>query len=891
MSHASPIAEDWWRWPTPTKEDATGERPFREIGGEGRAGGEGDGGRVKMLGEWRVGGTVGKGTNGRVRLARSTITGDFAAVKKVKRVSGSSKHADVIHREISMMKLVEHPHILQLRDVFETPTHFFLVTDYCPHGEVFHYLISHNLSADTIYKWFAQLISALTQLQLLGIAHRDIKFENLFLYKDDSGSLSIKLGDLGMASFQPEGQLLDTSCGSPHYAAPEVILGIPYDGGAADIWSSGVVLYALFARQLPFDDDHIPTLLSQIKKGYYEMHDSITGDARDLVLRMIVKDVKMRISLADVSKHPYLTSRKDSFEIDEPYTAPRELDPAPRSRMELEEDVLENLKIVLRVKSVEEAAVLVMHGSELSRARQFYSTLHRFKTKLTVIEEETSAVRYSKQARRSISLPDFPLPPRPAVLAPAKMDPPRPRSGRGHRQTSSNRLSIITEPESAPSASTAFAFPTIAVEPSSRRRSRRAATDMLPTAFPIVGPQLEEPISAPAHSLQFDSHSGPPAAELSNLSIPQSAGLSSTFTDEEEEIKGARTKKVSMQQRIKALFRREGSNDDSTIETPLLQLSVAEDLPPASPLRDSFLKRSTGYASLHRAIVGLAPGSPSPSRASYVPSELGVLPRGPTSAVATPKRKKSWLRRSPSPSPAEHEVDPTPPTPINDENDQQAVAQLLLQPYLATSPASTPTPSPTKRRPSPLTLVSSNITSKSPPPAVGSTLFAPSSTPKSTKPGSEGPLLSPKSPPSIPSSNENDSFGLGSPFQSHPPSQQASQPTTPSTRRPSKTERIKLLEEENATLQHENQALRSKLLRKQGEVDALRRETRELWRRVEEGLEGRRDAEVDRDELKELVKRLSFGEDEEAERGSVLSEKLEERWMRMLGVEVGESKE
>jgi BR serine/threonine kinase len=141
------------------------------------------------------------------------------------------------------MQLVDHPHLLKLVDVLESPRHFYMVLEYAEKGELFEYLVAQgHLSEDIAMRFFRQIIYALEYLHSLGICHRDLKPENILL----DANLNMKIADFGFARFV-KSNIAETSCGSPHYAAPEVIAGLPYDGRAADVWSCGVILYALLA--------------------------------------------------------------------------------------------------------------------------------------------------------------------------------------------------------------------------------------------------------------------------------------------------------------------------------------------------------------------------------------------------------------------------------------------------------------------------------------------------------------------------------------------------------------------------------------------------------------------------------------------------------------------
>ncbi|VDP67847.1 unnamed protein product [Echinostoma caproni] len=139
---------------------------------------------------------------------------------------------------------------------------------------------------------------------VITFSHRDLKPENLLL--DDQ--LNIRVADFGMASLQPEGSLLETSCGSPHYACPEVIRGEKYDGRMADVWSCGVILYALLVGALPFDDDNLRNLLEKVKKGVFHIPPFVSPDCQSLLRSMIEVDPRKRITLKEVLEHKWVTS-------------------------------------------------------------------------------------------------------------------------------------------------------------------------------------------------------------------------------------------------------------------------------------------------------------------------------------------------------------------------------------------------------------------------------------------------------------------------------------------------------------------------------------------------------------------------------------------------------
>lgn len=195
------------------------------------------------IGDYYLLRTIGLGSQAKVKLGEHKKTGAKAAIKVIKKKHFETK-PDLrikIQREISLMRILDHPYLLNLIDVYETETHLFLVLEYAEHGELYDYLAEMgSIGAQLALKFFRQMIYGLEFLHSHSICHRDLKPENVLL---DSNN-NVKIGDFGFARWMKT-RTTDTSCGSPHYAAPEVIQGIPYDGRAADVWSIGVVFYVL----------------------------------------------------------------------------------------------------------------------------------------------------------------------------------------------------------------------------------------------------------------------------------------------------------------------------------------------------------------------------------------------------------------------------------------------------------------------------------------------------------------------------------------------------------------------------------------------------------------------------------------------------------------------
>ncbi|KAJ8517950.1 hypothetical protein ONZ45_g4927 [Pleurotus djamor] len=270
------------------------------------------------IGPWILGECIGKGASGRVKLAKHVSTGQLAAVKilpiaplRNSRHSMATAQAKQdkqrlgIDREITMMKLMDHPNIMRIYDVYEGERELFLVLEYVEGGELFDFLVNRGrLPPLEALIYFKQIIYGLNYAHTFSIIHRDLKPENILI--QNLNPPLIKIADWGMAAFAPPSLQLETSCGSPHYASPEIVNGEKYEGNATDIWSCGVVLFALLTGRLPFDDKNVRTLLGKVRSGKFEIPAWIDPLARDLISRMLVVDVHKRITIPEILSHPWL---------------------------------------------------------------------------------------------------------------------------------------------------------------------------------------------------------------------------------------------------------------------------------------------------------------------------------------------------------------------------------------------------------------------------------------------------------------------------------------------------------------------------------------------------------------------------------------------------------
>jgi len=246
--------------------------------------------------------TLGKGTFAKVKSGRHKITGERVAIKIVPQNEvHAEKSGQKLRREVNVQRMFRHPHIVRLFEVIHTSQHMFLVMEHASGGELFE-CISHQgrLHDSTARRLFQQLISAVEYCHDRGVAHRDLKPENILLHNTD-----IKIADFGLSNIMRDGEFLRTSCGSPNYAAPEVIAGNLYSGAEADIWSCGVILYAMLVGRLPFDEDSLAVLFRRIKEGKYTIPSSVTAAAADLISRILVVDVMGRYNIPQIKAHPW----------------------------------------------------------------------------------------------------------------------------------------------------------------------------------------------------------------------------------------------------------------------------------------------------------------------------------------------------------------------------------------------------------------------------------------------------------------------------------------------------------------------------------------------------------------------------------------------------------
>ncbi|XP_037360615.1 serine/threonine-protein kinase SIK2 isoform X1 [Talpa occidentalis] len=267
-----------------------------------------DGPRHLQRGPVRVGfydieGTLGKGNFAVVKLGRHRITKTEVAIKIIDKSQLDAVNLEKIYREVQIMKLLDHPHIIKLYQVMETKSMLYLVTEYAKNGEIFDYLANHGrLNECEARRKFWQILSAVDYCHERKVVHRDLKAENLLL----DNNMNIKIADFGFGNFFKSGELLATWCGSPPYAAPEVFEGQQYEGPQLDIWSMGVVLYVLVCGALPFDGPTLPILRQRVLEGRFRIPYFMSEDCEHLIRRMLVLDPSKRLTIAQIKEHKWM---------------------------------------------------------------------------------------------------------------------------------------------------------------------------------------------------------------------------------------------------------------------------------------------------------------------------------------------------------------------------------------------------------------------------------------------------------------------------------------------------------------------------------------------------------------------------------------------------------
>ncbi|XP_014060272.1 MAP/microtubule affinity-regulating kinase 3 isoform X6 [Salmo salar] len=380
------------------------------------------------IGNYRLLKTIGKGNFAKVKLARHILTGREVAIKIIDKTQLNPTSLQKLFREVRIMKILNHPNIVKLFEVIETEKTLYLVMEYASGGEVFDYLVAHGrMKEKEARAKFRQIVSAVQYCHQKNIVHRDLKAENLLLDAD----MNIKIADFGFSNEFTMGNKLDTFCGSPPYAAPELFQGKKYDGPEVDVWSLGVILYTLVSGSLPFDGQNLKELRERVLRGKYRIPFYMSTDCENLLKRFLVLNPSKRGTLEQIMKDRWINAGLEENEL-KPFMEP-EQDITDQKRIDImvemgytQEEVTESLTrmkydeitatyLLLGRKSTELEASDSSSSSNLSLAKARPASEHNnnghssahLKTQRSISSTQKQR-RYSDQAGPSIPSVGYP---------------------------------------------------------------------------------------------------------------------------------------------------------------------------------------------------------------------------------------------------------------------------------------------------------------------------------------------------------------------------------------------------------------------------------------------------------------------------------------------------
>ncbi|SNX86769.1 related to ser/thr protein kinases [Melanopsichium pennsylvanicum] len=253
--------------------------------------------KLKIVGNYTLQRPIGEGTFGKVRLGLHRLTNTRVAIKQIPKA-----HSASLTREIHHHRRLHHPNVMQLYEVIATEQYIWMVSELCAGGELYDYLVENEVLAEPeARRIFGQLCLAVAYVHSKGIVHRDLKLENILLDE----RCNVKLGDFGFTREFEHKRLMDTFCGTTGYASPEMLAGKKYTGQEVDIWSLGVILYALLCGALPFDDDDESVMKDKILRGDFEIPDCLSEDAQSLIASILQHDPNKRPKIQAILAHPW----------------------------------------------------------------------------------------------------------------------------------------------------------------------------------------------------------------------------------------------------------------------------------------------------------------------------------------------------------------------------------------------------------------------------------------------------------------------------------------------------------------------------------------------------------------------------------------------------------
>ena len=265
-----------------------------------------------LIGDYILKHTIGKGTFSRVKLGINKNTGEKVAIKILdKKKIVEKSDLERILREMKMLSELDNEHIIKIFQIYENENHYLIIMEYCEGGELFNYIVDkQRLSENESAYFYYQIIEGVEYIHSQGIAHRDLKPENLLLDKNKK----IKIIDFGLSNYFDGVQKLETPCGSPCYASPEMVGGNKYNGFFIDIWATGIILFAMLCGYLPFEDDNNDVLFKQILGGKIQYPKHLSEVSKDLLKKIIETNPEKRIKIEEIKTHPFYLMGKKIYE-------------------------------------------------------------------------------------------------------------------------------------------------------------------------------------------------------------------------------------------------------------------------------------------------------------------------------------------------------------------------------------------------------------------------------------------------------------------------------------------------------------------------------------------------------------------------------------------------
>ena len=276
-----------------------------------------------QVGDYIIQKTIGQGTFGKVKLGYYIVGKEKVAIKILEKSKIKDKDdSERVDREINILQKLNHPNVILVTEIFEKDDKYYIVMEYCEGGELFNYIVKKKrLTEEVACYFFYQIIRGVEYIHSKGIAHRDLKPENLLM----DANHEIKIIDFGLSNYF-SGSLLSTPCGSPCYASPEMVSGKKYNGFKIDVWSCGIILYAMLCGYLPFEHKDNTVLYKKIMECKVDYPHHLSSRSKDMMRKILVNDLNKRIEISEIKKHPFYLKGKEIYQQELSYrTIPKQV--------------------------------------------------------------------------------------------------------------------------------------------------------------------------------------------------------------------------------------------------------------------------------------------------------------------------------------------------------------------------------------------------------------------------------------------------------------------------------------------------------------------------------------------------------------------------------------